>query len=285
MEHLHMYIALVFQKHVIMKTHGALAWFQWLPSVLASLQLKQCPRAIYFLARSNTSLGTGLLMWWALFFEMFNYLRCVEQLHKEPVRVASAEFQSHALCPGYLLQGDKWWERIKAFTLLLCPGQCWDIWDTGRWDEDLFLQPLFGELSPLRLFSQTLFTRRLQLNSYSSIAIWNRQISLKGRCCGVCFFLEEHFGGQHLATFAAATAAHLPLETVMRRAGCCCSLGWRLCKVGKSKRSLSDLALQILHLEHVSGLWLKQAKLHCTGPSAADILAVDYRVMQWVKQS
>lgn len=93
MEHLHMYIALVSRKHLIMKTYGAHAWFQCLPSVHASLQLKQCPRALCVSARCNASIDTGLLTWWALFFQMFNYLCCVEQLHKELVRVAPADFQ------------------------------------------------------------------------------------------------------------------------------------------------------------------------------------------------
>jgi len=46
-----------------------------------------------------------------------------------------------------------------------------------------------------------------------------------------------------------------------------------------------DLALQILRLQHVSGLLLKQAKLHCTGASTVDTLAVDNGVIQRVKQS
>lgn len=184
----------------------------------------------------------------------------------------------------YFLGGEKWWEEIRPFSFLLHPGQCWDTWEQQR-DKDLFLQQHFREPYPLYLVLQSLFTIQFQLNFYSTIAVWERKISLKGRCCGDWSFLEEFFAGQHFATVAAAATAHLPSGEVVRRGWCSCSLAWRLSKVRKNETSPSDLALQILSLQHVSGLQLKQAKLHWAGASTVNVLAVDYRVMQWEKQS
>lgn len=116
--------------------------------------LKQCPTAVYFPAKRNTSLETGLPTWWALFFESFSYLRCVEQLHKELVRLAPTDLQG--LMPPALgtyynvgTGGIQTFHLSAVLWAMLAHLRHW------QWDEDLFHQPFFE--SPLPVLTNIIY--------------------------------------------------------------------------------------------------------------------------------
>lgn len=147
---------------------------------------------------------------------MCNYLHCVQQLHKGQIRAALSGFQSGIPTQGTYCEVTNEGGESNLVPFCCAMGSAGTSEALAGAVRICFLSHSLESSVPSACsHKHEILPKFILTCSYLGHTNQLKKKILQG----LYFFLGEHFDDNHLAAIAAASAPHLPMGPVMRRAG------------------------------------------------------------------